>query len=284
MARKWSVYFGLLLTLVLSGVLSGRSEPSTAAAPDQTPGAHLPFIALNWPSTPTPTTTPRPTQPPALFLQFANPGFEEGDTGWETYSDHYSVLITTKTTITNPFTGQWQAWMGRYPYGVSDLSAGYQGERSVIYQALTIPSGAPSFYVAFQLYTASDEWVCRDYPYAADQFRLYLGTAVNQNAIISSDDDLIGVLPICRDWATNRWVYTWLPYDLSEYSGRRIIFKFLAWNDGTRYTHVMLDDMHFITQLPAGQSLLQAPPNLDESQVDLQQPFDGSNARLVPGK
>ena len=283
MAQKRNIFLFLFCAAILLGGVAGRSSASFAA-PAVTPGVNLPLIIRSWPPTPTPTATPRPTQPPAAFLQFENPGFESGESGWETYSDHYNTLISTKTTIAAPFVGEWQAWMGRYPLGVSDTSAGYQGERSVIYQAVTIPDNAPPFYVAFQLYTASVEWVCADYPYAADDFRLYVGTTINQNAIISSQDDLIGVLAICGQSATNRWVYTWLPYDLSEFAGQRLVFKFLTWNDGSAYTHVLLDNLQFVTQLPAGVSLLAVPPAEAEAQSDLPLPFDGADGRYPPGK
>lgn len=239
----WLV-LGVFVALAL--VLAGCELPVTET-PD--PGTAVPSATVFLPTaTKAATVTPKPPVLPTI----KDPGFETGD-GWSEYSwvgftrlRNNGAVIPEGGVYWYAHDSTWLAWLGRVPDYEEPKHP--LGELSVVYQKIKIPDNIRELYLGFWILIRSEERVCNpDYP--ADHLNLMLGTQLGDQ-IVSSTDKWVGVLPICNANTMIKYRPMVLPTNLAPFAGQELYFKIAVRVDGSGPTHVLLDDVHFLAELP----------------------------------
>lgn len=214
-----------------------RADYPTAPVPTVTPTRPGP--------TPTATSTPRPTAtptiPPGGLPVLKNPGFELGDNGdWNEYSSNGYRLIVTSDDVSNvdAHGGRYLAWLG-----------GLDDEVSVLWQRVTIPANAPSFYLYFYFWIQSRETNCST-------------TNTPDSVWLVIDDEFVEGYVLCRDTATTQWEKGVFRTDLRAWRGKTVDLQIAVFTDNRAdtFSNFFVDDLSFSKTPPGSNPTPTATP------------------------
>lgn len=160
-----------------------------------------------------------PTQP------LVNGDFEQGPfVGWEEYSSNGWAIVSNAADMADSLlplpSGQWAAWLGGDHY-----------EISYVQQEVTIPTHLP--YLTYSHFIASEDICGYD-----------LGGVL-------IDDVVIDVYDLCVTSAA----WSLRSVDLSAYRGQTVMIQFRVETDGSLFSSLYVDDVHF----SAGPATAQPP-------------------------
>lgn len=202
----------------------------TAPVPTVTPTRPGPAPTATFTPRPTATATPLPSGLPVL----RNPDFELGDNGdWSEYSSNGYRLIVTSDDVSNldAHGGRYMAWLG-----------GLDDEVSVLWQRVTIPANAPSFYLYFYFIIQSKETNCST-------------TNTPDSVWLVIDDEFVEGYVLCRDTATTQWEKGVFRTDLRAWRGKTVDLQIAVFTDNRAdtFSNFFLDDLSF-SKTPPGSS------------------------------
>lgn len=210
------------------------------------PTAPVPTVTPTRPGpTPTSTSTPRatatPTPPPGGLPVLKNPGFELGDNGdWNEYSSNGYRLIVTSDDVSNvdAHGGRYLAWLG-----------GLDNETSVLWQQVTIPANAPSFYLYFYFWIQSKETNCSS-------------TNTPDSVWLVIDDEFVEGYVLCRDYATTQWEKGVFRTDLRAWRGKTVDMQIAVFTDerADTFSNFFVDDLSFSKTPPGSNPTPTATP------------------------
>jgi hypothetical protein len=157
-----------------------------------------------------PTATPTITPTPVSVNVIVNGDFENGPAGWNQYSSNsWQLILSQDQLLVTPYSGSWAAWLG-----------GDYDESSLLWQVVTIPSGAP---LQFWFWVASED-VC-----GAD----IAGVAVN--------DQAVDAFWLCSANNTGGWVLR--NVSLDAYANQIVELVIAAFTDGSLNSNLFVDDV-----------------------------------------
>jgi hypothetical protein len=194
----------LMIYLAVSPVGNGKGAGESAPHSQEINNLYLPFVIFREETR---------TYLPAIFHKIvpdiANPGFEQGYTGWAFSSNQGSDLIT-----------QAQAHIGVYS---ASLGNGNNYRVASISQGVTVPASRSS--LIFWIYIDSADACGWDY------LRFYINS------------QLFYTYDICSPTSTHQWSIRNL--DFSGFAGQPITLKIEFTSDVTVESYVYVDDFEF---------------------------------------
>ncbi|HJS30061.1 MAG TPA: hypothetical protein VJ768_10590, partial [Anaerolineales bacterium] len=170
-----------------------------------------------------PPVLPTPTPFPAIPI--ANPGFEDGQTGWTQFPDGMIINSGFPPGVT-PHSGSWAAWLGGDNNGTWWLIQ----ETSV-----TVPAAAP--YLAYWHWIDSED-VCGGFPH--DYARVWV------------DGAFVDDYELCSGNNTSGWELHVV--DLTAYSGQLVELSFNVATYSDLISNLFVDDVAFQSSPGAGSS------------------------------
>lgn len=171
-----------------------------------------PLLAIEF--NPTDSAVP---PPPAVVL--ANPGFEDGPTGWTASAD-----VITQNKAEAAHTGQWKAWLGGYGSSHSDK----------LWQTVTLPATTGAVSLQFYLHVDTEEESSSAFDKLRVRVRDQSGALLQTIATFSNLNAVTG--------------YRLQSIDLSAFAGRIVRIAFETQEDNGSATSFVVDDVKVIVK------------------------------------